>query len=291
MSESGSFFRGSEMPRLLVLLAIVVVGWALVWQYLYHDAGPAEEPRPAANGPIAPVVPDASPAFETVRDKRPIEFRDTAAYEMLLRRAREKTPAAIAAESRRDVLFTHLLERPQRYRGVPVHLLGRAMRVLTYESKLSPTGRLYEAWIGTHESQYHPYVCIFEDLPRGFPVDANVTERVVFNGYFLKLMAYQAGDVPRVAPVLVGRLGWTPPAPSRRPGGVTWMMIAVAAMFLISLGRWIYYLRRSLRPSPRPSLLRDPVTDVIAPEDLAAWVESIPDDEAGPEPEPDEPGR
>jgi hypothetical protein len=283
MSESSRFFRGSELPRLLVLLVIMVVGWVLVWQYLYFKSEP-ENPEPVASGPPTPVVPDDSPAFETVRDKTPLSFRDTAAYDLLLKHARETTPAELAVQARRDILFTHLWERPEPYRGVPIHLLGTAIRVLTYESKLSPTGRLYEAWIGTHESQYHPYVCIFEDLPQGFPIGPNISERVVFNGYFLKLMKYQAGDVERAAPVLIGRVGWTAPTVRRKPNGVTWMIAAVGVMYLISLFRWIWSLRRSLRPIPRPSLLRDHPNDEIAPEDLSACLESIPENE-------DEPGR
>jgi hypothetical protein len=289
MQESDTFFRGSELSRLLVLLVIAVVGLVFIWQRLPVQPKP-ENPEPVSTAPLTPIVPDNSPAFETVRDKTPISLRDSAAYDLLLRRAREKKPAELAAESRRDVLFTHLLEHPTKYRGVPVHLLGRAMRALTYESKLSPTGRLYEVWIGTHESQYHPYVCIFEDLPKGFPVDPNITERVVFNGYFLKLMAYQSGDVPRVAPVLVGRLGWTPPPVSRAPSGVTWMMIAVGVMFFIALFRGISSLHRFLRPSPRPSVLRDHPNDEIAPEELSAWLESVPG-EVEPSPDPDHPER
>ena len=33
----------------------------------------------------------------------------------------------------------------------------------------------------TSDSQNHPYVCIFEDAPKGFPIGDNVNERVVFN--------------------------------------------------------------------------------------------------------------
>ena len=57
-------------------------------------------------------------------------------------------------------------------------------------------------------------MCVFEDVPEGFPAGGDVSERVVFNGYFLKLMSYQAGDVPRAAPLLIGRLGWSPSAPA-----------------------------------------------------------------------------
>ncbi len=37
-----AFFRGSELPRLLFLAAVMVVGWVLVWNY-----APEAEPRPA----------------------------------------------------------------------------------------------------------------------------------------------------------------------------------------------------------------------------------------------------
>src|SRR5438045_3200064 len=101
----------------------MVVGWAVVWQYTRRLPEPAEPPVTAAARP-EPVVADPAPEFETVTDRTPLSFRDNAAYALLLNRARRLTPAALAAESRRDVLLTHLWERPELYRGVPIHLLG-----------------------------------------------------------------------------------------------------------------------------------------------------------------------
>ena len=213
MTRTAGIFRGAELSRLVVLAVIMIAGWLYVWSYLQARTEPVDPP-PAASRPPAPIVADPSPEFAGLRDKTPLSFRDTAAYATLLGRARGIGAEALAAQARRDLLFTHLWERPERYRGVPVHLLGTARRVLSYESKLSRTGRLHEAWIFTPESQNHPYVCVFEDVPEGFPAGGDVSERVVFNGYFLKLMSYQAGDVPRAAPLLVGRLGWSPSAPT-----------------------------------------------------------------------------
>jgi hypothetical protein len=247
-----------------------------------------------AGAPPAPIVPDSSPEFETVRDKTPLSFRDTAAYAQLLTRARETPAERLAAQSRRDVFLSHLYERPAHYRGVPIHLLGTAGRVARYESKLSRNGWLYEAWVVTPDSQGFPYVCVFEDPPRGFPIGADISERVVFDGYFLKLLAYRAGDKARVAPVLVGRLGWTPPAAGA--GGSTrgpsfWISLALAAMFLVSLMRWVAQLRRFLAPRPRPSLLSsDRPHDEISPEALAGFLENLSEDEnEGAESEPDPP--
>jgi hypothetical protein len=283
--ESPGFFRGAELGRLLVLVAILIVGWALAWKYMHSRvAPPLDAPGPAVRAALPRAEPDSSPEFETVTDWTPIGLRDMAAYELLLRRARETGPDKLATQGRRDTAYTDLWERPERFRGVPIHLLGTARRIHSYDSKLSRTGRIYEAWVGTHESQNNPYVCVFEDLPKGMPVGPDTVERVVFNGYFLKEMRYLAGnDVKRGAPVLIGTIGWTPVETAKRDDSVFWMALVVAVMFVISLYRWISGLRRSLsRPSLARSILRRP-TEEIAPEDLSQWVDSIQEGEREPE--------
>jgi len=132
-SPSRGYFRGSELPRLLMLGAVMVVGWDLVWRFASQLPQPAEpvaraEPKPE------PVVADHADEFETVTDRTPMSFRDNAAYAYLLEKAREQAPVELAAQSRRDILLTHLWERPELYRGVPIHLLGTARRVLRFES-------------------------------------------------------------------------------------------------------------------------------------------------------------
>jgi hypothetical protein len=283
------FFRGSELSKLLVLLTIAVVGWILVWKYVHLDQELAEVPEPAPQAVPSKVERDESPAFESVTDKTAIGLRDMAAYDLLLKRARETSAESLARQSRGDLYFTHLWEHPDQFRGVPIHLLGTARRIISYESGRTPRGRLYEAWITTHESQGHPYCCVFEDLPRGLPLGPDVSERVVFNGYFLKQMRYLAGrDIQRAAPVLIGRIGWTPgPTATRRDNSVLWMISIVGVLFAISLFRWLAGLRRSLSARSRPPVILDNRAEEIAPEDLARWVDSIQKDESEPEPEPD----
>jgi hypothetical protein len=250
----------------LILTGLMVVGWGLVWQFAHQQ--PAQvEPAPKADPAPAPVVPDTSEVFETVSDRTAMSFRDNAAYAYLLEKSRSQSPSDLAKESRRDILLTHLWERPEQYRGVPVHLLGTAMRVLRFESKLSKTGWLYEAWVVTPDATRYPYSCVFEEAPDGFPLGPNVAERVVFNGYFLKIMKYQAGDVPRGAPVLVGKIGWDAPAtaaapaapPGARQSPLSWMLPVLGVLFLLSFSRWIYQLSqhlgipRSTRPTALPA--------------------------------------
>ena len=282
MDRPAPFFQGSELPRLVILTIIMVAGWGwvLAWHYVQQHPQPAEPPVTVAGRP-EPVVADRSVEFETVTDRTPMSFRDNAAYALLLDRARGKTPAELAAASRRDLVLTHLWEHPELYRGVPIHLLGSAVRVLRYESKLSKTGWLYEAWIITPETSRVPYACVFEDAPQGLPLGPNISERVVFNGYFLKIMKYAAADVDRGAPVLVGRIGWEPRAASSpaEPGGMSptlrWTLIALAAMFVISLARWLVQLRRFAARPDRSELAQTIRTDELDPVALDEWVQAV----------------
>jgi hypothetical protein len=279
VERSSSFFRGSELPRLAILSIVMLAGWGFFWSYAQQHQAPVEPPVTVEDRP-QPVVADGSMEFETVKDRTPMSFRDNAAYTLLLGRARGKTPAELATESRRDLLLTHLWERPELYRGVPVHILGSALRVLRYESKLSKTGWLYEAWVMTPEQRRAPYVCVFEDVPKGFPIGADVSERVVFNGYFLKLMQYEAGDKTRGAPVLVGRIGWDPPEPTAANAGgmsptLRWSLIGLGLMFVISLSRWVVQLRRLLTRPVSFETAKPTPNDELDPAALSHWVESV----------------
>ncbi len=279
-SGSGGMFQGNELPKLLLLLVIAVGGWASIVFYMTKGPAGPGEPEPVVNGKPPAVDTDRSPEFETVTDKTKIGLRDTAAYTKLLGQVRDLRPAQLQARARRDVFFAHLWDQPQKFRGVPIRLDGTARRVLYHESKQSRTGWLYEIWMFTPDSQGHPYVCVSEEAPKGFPVGNNISERVVFYGYFLKLMKYDAGDLPRAAPLLIGRIVWTAPAPSGSPNrSVYWLAGAVAMMFTISLFRWIYQLRRSLAPRPRPSFLLDRPNDEIAPETLSEFFQNVSEDE------------
>jgi hypothetical protein len=280
VERSSPFFRGSELTRLLILAVVMVVGWVFYWNYTQKRSELVEPPLTATEKP-EPIIADHSEEFETVTDRTPISFRDNAAYSLLIGRARERAPEELAAVSRRDIVLAHLWRNPELYRGVPIHLLGTALRVLRYESKLSKTGWLYEAWIVTPDETRVPYVCVFEKAPNGLPIGANISERVVFNGYFLKLMKYQANDVPRGTPVLVGRIGWEPRADGTNLS-LKLSLWVIAGMFFISLGRWIFQLHRLFTaPKFTPRL---PPNEEIDPSTLHAWAQSLARDD---DPDPD----
>ena len=166
------------------------------------------------------------------------------------------------------------------------------MRVIRFESKLSKTGWLYEAWVVTPDARKYPYTCVFEEPPAGFPIGTDLSERVVFNGYFLKIMKYQAGDVARGAPVLVGKLGWDPrrrAGPRRRVEPHALLVAGRARRDVLPLPGPVGLpaLPPPLRPRREPRDRRIRPSDEIPPEDLNAWVESVARDDpedVGPEP-------
>ncbi len=260
----------------------MILGWVLFWNFSQKIPDVAE-PEVTVKGQPEPVVPDRSVEFETVTDRTKMEFRDNAACSLLLERARGRSPEELAAVARRDLVLAHLWQNPQLYRGIPIHLLGTANRVVRYPSKLSRHGWMYEAWIITPETNRLPYCCMFEDAPEGFPIGPNVSERVVFNGYFLKIIKYQAGDVVRGAPVLVGRIGWNAHQPPPTDEGnplLYWSLVIIAVLFFISLARWVIQIGLLFRARGRGGLpASPPPNDEIEPAALDAWARGMGDPE------------
>lgn len=281
MTGPAPYFRGSELPRLLVLLGILAVGWPLViWSLVRdRDAPTRVDGREAAPAPPLP-PPDDAPEFRGIADRESLTARDTAAYAALLRRVRETPPGDLARRARRDVVFSQLWDDPARYRGLPIHIEGTARRVLRQEvadSQVFEDGTYYEAYVFTPDSQRFPWAIAFEEPPAGLEVGDNLVQPVSFDGYFLKLMAYEAGDVRRAAPLLVGRFtpSSRPAPPADRPGapwGIPWPILIIGALTIYLMIRLALQFRARL--SPRPAA-RPPLSARDEPEPglLSDWLE------------------
>lgn len=277
----GPWFRGSELPRFLLLLSILVVGWPLAFYYYARRSEPEPPPAPIADLPPLP-PPDDSLELQGVQDKTRLSIRDNPAYAELLKRSRLTSAVELAGESRRDVPFPELIQRPTRYRGLPIHVEGTAYQILRVEDvprELSPQGHLYEAWVVARRGPKYPYCLIFEHPPDGLPGGTDLHEFVGFDGYFLKLLAYESGDGPRFAPMLVGRLGWTPgasgsdrDAPGWTIAGLPWWMPVLGLLMLISLARFAWTIRRNLRIGRTPPA-RTAFDEDLPPARLSEWLE------------------
>jgi hypothetical protein len=271
-----------------MLVVMAALMWAYLWKYAQVSREPLEPVTTVSGEPPAPIVPDESEAFEGVKDKSPLSFRDMAAYAELIKRARDATPQALDAASRRDVFLTHLADRPAHYRGVPIHLIGTVRRVLRYESKLGRQGWLYEAWIFTSDGQNHPYVGVFEDPPADLPIGLDLSERVIFNGYFLKLMTtYRADGKWWNAPLLIGRIRWLPDTSTTNGphrSATFWALVVIGVLFLISLGRWVIQLHRLLtRQRTDEAVTSARPHEEISPEALSGYLESLAEEGSEPD--------
>ena len=108
MERPSGFFHGSELPRLLVLAVVMVVGWGLVWQFATADAAArraradGHRRNPSRSSPIAPSSSRRSPTGR--RSSSAITRR----IRCLLSRARGRSPAELAAVE------------PPRYRPAPI---------------------------------------------------------------------------------------------------------------------------------------------------------------------------
>ena len=72
MERPSGFFQGSELPRLLVLAVVMVVGWALVWQFAQKLPQPRRARSSRRPTKPEPIVADRSVEFETVTDRTPV---------------------------------------------------------------------------------------------------------------------------------------------------------------------------------------------------------------------------
>jgi hypothetical protein len=282
------FFHGSELRGLIVFAVVMAVGWPIILSYARPRSEP-EKPRVVDNRPLDP---DTGIAFQGVRDKQPIEFRDNAAYALLLKRARETPAAKLDQDARRDVFYAQLGGRPELYRGVPIHLEGTLLKALFHEkmnTELVPSGRIAELWITTPESRPNPYAVMVEDLPPGLTPGFDLHERVIVDAYFFKLMGYVAGDSPRFAPLLVGRLRWANADPKtgaplgEAKEGKSWSVpiAAVVVMVVVYVGlRLVFQVRRVVAPATHPGslLASGRPDDAIDPETLSNFFASVPDE-------------
>lgn len=106
-----------------------------------------------------------------------------------------KTPGPAVA-----VTFRELWDHPDRYQGKRVRVEGRVARRFRQE----PYGTfpaLVEAWaVGPSGDPF----CLVFPSARDEKAEASPGASVRFEGTFLRRVRYQGGDVPRLAPLIVG---------------------------------------------------------------------------------------
>lgn len=280
--------RGVAWGQVIPLITLVILSGILLVQFLQPEVAPPPEPAKGIGEQTALPPPDDSIVFEAVRDEAPLQFSETAAYAELLDRARRTPIETLRETARTDVVFSDLLDRPERYRGLPIRLQGTARRILRIDDlpdRIAPEGALYEAWTFTGDSRGFPYVLVFEDAPKGLPGGDDVNAFVIFHGYFFKLLAYNAADKARKAPMLIGRLEYVPD--NRRPAekaiapgssSPAWLLGLIGLVVVYLVFRSVMTARALRARSASARRFQAPPRDHISPEELDEWLQRNPDE-------------
>jgi hypothetical protein len=228
----------------------------------------AETMQESESAPAAVAEPADVPAgafrldrsrLSAVKDNTRLRLRgneEAEPYYYVLDFASRIDPAQLESRGRRDLTFAQFLTAPADYRGELVHLHGAVKRLIQYEAGPNDYGieQLYEAWLFTEDSFNNPYVVICTHIPEAMPM-GEVSERVRVAGFFFKNNAYNAGDVPRVAPmILAHRLVWLRPPPESAGPGPGKMFPWLVGMSLLAAGALIFWLHRRRPPSPAERL-------------------------------------
>ncbi len=286
-----SFFSGGELRGVIVFAVIMAVGWPVILNY----ARPKQrEPEPPPKLDPRPLQPDKGIEFDRLVDKTPLGARDNAAYKILLERARKTPQSEIAKVARRDVMYTQLWDKPELYRGVPIHLEGTMRKALAHEQvnpELVPGGRVVECWFFTREANQLPLVVMVEDPPPDMVIGSEISERVIIDAYFFRNLRYLAGDAPRAAPLFVGRLRWADAnvktgakadaGAEAKPFWQSPVVLVGALVVLYVILRFTLTIQKARRPIvARSGLLADSKpSEEISNEDLTNYFASIPDEE------------
>jgi len=199
----------------------------------------------------------------TSGDEPALTIADLEAYRLALR----PTPSAAEAPA---VGFRDLWDHPEAFAGRRVGVEGRLSRLFR-QPPLGEFPALAEAWIVSPGGD--PLCLVYADAPAS--VTPEVGSRVRFAGTFLRRVKYRGGDVPRLAPLIVGP---GPPAsdpgpiPAAWPGSpVDWLMGLGAAAVVAAILAGRHLARPPARPvasDPPPAFLDgDPSEEYGATDD------------------------
>jgi hypothetical protein len=277
---------------MLVILGMLMarMGDPNMWRWLADDDSAPSQPRqfapgakPSSAGPVESVEAPAKPPvatgptdedpdegdavreeFQAVTDGTlEMQVEEMVAYNRLVRWVHHQPAELMLQRARHDLVFTHFMQSPNKYRGKLVTLELNLRRVL--EGGQSADGiPLHEAWGWTTESKAWLYDVVVIDMPPEMPVGPNVTERATMVGYFFKLQGYhEAGAKPNApalkAPVFIGRLVWRPATPVKIPSSDwTWIAVGGIVLALFIMLQFAYFQLRQPRRTNRMAVASGP---------------------------------
>jgi hypothetical protein len=227
---------------------------------------PAENPQPEYKP--TDEDPDEQDAIKeeltAVTDKTPLAAEEMFAYQRMLKWSMNETAAQMRKRAKKNIRFGELFQHPDKYRGklldIDVHIRQAVVDNDLPKNELG-LKRTFEVWGWNANSQPYSYVLVCAEVPRDMPLGERLTEEGRFEGYFLKLMAYEDHEGKhRSAPLLIGRLIWDP-SPSAKTkidaadNSQWWYWALAGGLLVLFAARWGTRLLAAPKPT-RSSLPR-----------------------------------
>lgn len=272
----------------LVYLLIARMGDPNMWRWLAGgEGGPPQARRNAATPPIpesaGPTHQDPDQAamareeFLALADGAlNLQKVEMVPYCRLVTWVKNQPFERLRRLAREDLIYTHFYDEPEKHRGELVTLKLDVRRALDAGAACGDT-QLHEAIGVTQQSAGRPYFLIVLDYPKDMPRGASLDQRVRFAGYFLKLQGYRAaeskpGDPILKAPLLIGRIEWTPPVAAKEDDSRSWRLGATL-LIVVGLAIIVFYIFAKLKPKKITTLSGTATTATGAVVSIESWLE------------------
>ena len=203
--------------------------------------------------------------FSMVVDKIPLQAVEGPIYHQLLARAREKSPDALTKEAaeflqkritqadprQKFSQFVDILKHSAEYRGQPVALRGRILRLVRYPALENEQDIewLYEASLITDDAQGNSTTIVCLDKPTEIPLGEQLIGNVSVTGYFLKIHRVPARDKnERLYPLILAARFDVGPASLASP---FWTKTLSKALAIAGIATAVFLAVQILRPRKR----------------------------------------
>ena len=219
--------------------------------------------------------------------KQEMTSLDMPAYYQILSWVDHQSSELLRKRAKKDVTYSDFRKTPDSMRLQIVELNLNVRQIIRYtnppskgitEAMTTREGSpIYEVRGFTREGGSNLYIGIVTDLPKGMPIGLSVNEDAKLVGYFFKLQGYisQAQQLeaehsrkrptPLQAPIIMGRLIWTPAPAENVAKPPAWLLLSIGSVATVVVVGWVVLTARRSRRRLPPTIVPGPSLDPDTP--------------------------